>query len=128
MTIRIVTHEFEINTTPLEKIIFDSNSGEELTVELDDINKKRIVLSFEPILGLSITDDDFLYYASIEYEGAFPRKLMEITPPEWYAYSSVTKSQIIKRTKALSFQLRHFILPCGDKVIEILANRYQILS
>lgn len=124
----IVTHEFEIHTTPLEKIIFDVQQKDILSVSFDNIEGKRITIIFGDIKGISISHEEILDYSSIELDGDFPRTLLEVKPLEWQAsYISVPIAEIDKRVRVGDTKYRHFILPFTDYFLEVLCSRYEIV-
>jgi len=130
MALHIVNTEFEIHVTPLERVVFDLHNLQGLLVEFDDVHERRIQLRFRAVAGLKMIDEDYLNYNAIKVEGKFPRRLLELAPPEWAGqYVTVAQENLQKRlTVVPSSPLRHFILPFQDYVVEVLASEFLVES
>lgn len=122
MSVKIVTTEFKIHSTPLEQLILKSG---QLIAEFDDIHEQRVRLIFKGIRGLRVMDDDCITdYSLVMVGDTAPRHLLEMEPSAWKEdyVSRIAIKHIILRVEAF----RHFILPLRDYVVEILADDFSV--
>jgi len=118
METKIVIKDFEIHTTPLEKMSISANSIE---IFLDDIKENRIKITAKPYQAIRITTIDCV--SSLEYkndycyrDGRFHRHILEIE-------DSSLINELKGKASDSSFLAiaRHFVLPLQENIVEIVA-------
>jgi hypothetical protein len=129
MGIRVANTEFELNRVTLERIEYDLVNLGGLIVEVDDKTGARVRLLFNTISGLHFVHGNYIDYGKLAVDDKFPKRLLEIDPPEWGShYSSVSEAEIKKRLDTDFYRLRHFVLPLEDYALEILASGYEVID
>lgn len=122
----IVTNkEFEINVTPLEKITADAYS---IDVELDDIHEERYSVSIEPFQAMKIVTIDCVsskeYYNEYCFrDGLYHRHILEVEESNWIAQ---LKKDLVDESATFLDNVKHFVLPLQDIVVEFVAQDIQI--
>ncbi len=124
--ITILTKEFEIHCTPLEKVELDNS----IVIYLDDVNEIRYKLVFKVHQGLKVTTIDCASY--VEYEcndciknGIYHRYILENTSSNWI---KELRNNLTDNDATFLDKTRHFILPLQDRVIEIIAWDIEIIK
>jgi hypothetical protein len=127
MGIRVANTEFELNRVTLERIEYDLANLGGLIVEFDDTTGARIRLLFSTISGVHFVHENYMDYGKLAVDNKFPKRLLEIDPPEWGEhYSSVSEAEIKNRLDTDVYRLRHFVLPFEDYTLEILASGHEV--
>lgn len=123
ISIKVVFPEIEINTTPLEKIIIDSNS---IIVLFDDIYENRYKIKAKPYQSVKITTIDCVssqeYYNSFCYrEGRFHRHILQLE-------NSELLNELMRKSNGKQFlnDSKHYALPFQDILIEFLAYELKL--
>ena len=121
MNIIVFKKEFEIHTTPLEKIFSDPYS---ISIEVDDINETRHRLIFKPYVAYRVTSIDCVsskdFYNDYCFrDGRYHRHILKVENSEWI---NDLKSKTGKLNGSFLNQVNHYVLPLQDIVIEVLAN------
>jgi hypothetical protein len=110
--------EFEINTTPLEKISIDTNSIE---IWLDDIAESRYKLTAKPYQAVRVTSIDCV--SSLDYynefcfrDGSYHRHILHLA-------QSAFINELKEKTSNSAFldKSKHFVLPLQDIIVEIIS-------
>ena len=118
MKTKIIIKDFEIHTTPLEKMSVSANSIE---IFLDDIKENRIKITAKPYQAIKITTIDCV--SSLDYkndycyrDGRFHRHILEIE-------DSSLVNELKEKTSDSSFleKSRHFVLPLQENIVELVA-------
>ena len=123
-----------VNKEPLEKIYTEKYN---LIVELDDENKKRRKISFEPLSCFRILPldyyDEYSYYVFEEESnenGCSKKHIIEKTNSGW-----IDELDQMLRTNPLENdefdcdgKKRHFILILGNRILEIIADDCKIIK
>lgn len=118
--------DFEIHTTPLEKISMNSNS---IDITLDDINERRFKISVKPYQAFRVTCIDCLssqdYYNEYCYrDGRYHRHILQI---EDSSIIRELKLGLVDKTASFLNDARHYVLPLQDILVDIVATNF-ILS
>jgi len=114
---------FEIHTTPLEKISIDTNSIE---IFLDDINENRYRISAGPYQAIRIVSIDFVssedYYNKFCFrDGRYHRHILQIEKSDFL-------SELIKMTSNTDIisNAKHFAFPLQEILIEIIVYELNV--
>lgn len=118
---RVVNKDFEINTTPLEKLVLDVYT---IDIELDDVNEKRFNIKVKPYQAMKIVTIDCV--SSKDYfneycfrDGRYHRHILEIEDSEWIKQ---LKQGLTDKSATFLDDTKHFALPLQDIVIEFIAK------
>lgn len=118
---RVVNKDFEINTTPLEKLVLDVYT---IDIELDDVNEKRFNIKVKPYQAMKIVTIDCV--SSKDYfneycfrDGRYHRHILEIEDSEWIKQ---LKQGLTDKSATFLDDAKHFALPLQDIVIEFIAK------
>jgi len=118
MITKVINKDFEIHTTPLEKISMNANSVE---IFLDDVKEIRYKISARPYQAVKIITIDCTssvdYYNDYCYrDGRFRRHILEIE-------SSSFINDLKEKTSDSVFleKSRHFVLPLQENIVELVA-------
>jgi len=121
MNIKVLNKELEINTTPLENIILNPYL---IDIEIDDIEEERYKIVIKPYIAFKVVTIDCV--SSIDYyneycfrDGRFHRHILEIESSPWVY--ELRKVLTDKNSKILD-EVKHYVLPLQDIIIEIIAN------
>lgn len=90
----------------------------QILVELDDEQERRFSLRFEPYQAFrTITADCWTVPSAVD---AVSNRVLEITDSEW---KRALESVLARVDSSADFmrKSRHFLIPCQDKFIEIVA-------
>jgi len=123
--IEILKEEFEIHGTPLEKICIEECK---VTIELDDINEERYIVTFIPYQAIKITTFDCMpidYYFSDQCikEGRYHCYILEMTDSPWIKQ---LKTDLIDENANFLNKSKHFLIPLRQDIIEIVAHKVDI--
>ena len=123
----VVTKDFEIHTTPLEKVIMDAY---EIQIFLDDINEKRYKIRICPYQAYRIVTIDCFSIATYynEYctrDGVYHTHILEVVESEWIKElkNSLTDTHAIFLNEA-----KHYVLPLQENVIEFVAKGFDMVE
>lgn len=123
MSIKVVLPEIEINTTPLETIIIDSNS---IIILFDDIYENRYKIIAQPYQAVNITTIDCVssedYYNSFCYrDGRFHRHILQVENSKFI-------NTLMRKSNGKQFlnNSKHYVLPFQDILIEFLAYELKL--
>ncbi len=124
MKIKVFNKEFEIHTTPMEKIYMDPYL---LKIELDDANENRYVIVCESYTAIKIIDADFVYSKYITHDyclrnGRYQRYVLEYEESDWVKKLGEEDSDFG------SYISRHFVLPLQEIIIEFVASEIKIIK
>jgi len=115
--------DFEIHTTPLEKISIDTNSIE---IMLDDIYEQRYKISARPYQAVKIVTIDCVssadYYNEFCFrDGRYHRHILQIE-------NSDLINELKENGTSLPFlnDAKHFVLPMQEIIIEIVAAELKV--
>jgi len=115
---RVIMADFEIHTTPLEKISIDANS---LEILLDDVYENRYKIFVSPYQSVKIITIDCVSSADYfnEYcfrDGRYHRHILQIE-------NSGLIEELKKSGAPASFinNAKHFVLPLQEILIEVIA-------
>jgi hypothetical protein len=118
MKTKVIMQDFEVNTTPLEKISIDTNSIEIL---LDDIAENRYKISAKPYQAIRIMTIDCV--SSVDYhndycfrDGRYHRHILLMENSDFLNVLKEKASEPNFLEKA-----KHFVLPLQENIIEIIA-------
>lgn len=124
---RVINKEFEIHTTPLEKLIIDAYTIE---IELDDVSESRYIIKAKPYQAMKIVTIDCV--SSKDYfneycfrEGRYHRHILEIQDSKWI---EKLKNSLTDKTATFLDEVKHYAIPLQDIVIEFVANDISILK
>ena len=118
MKTNVIMRDFEIHSTPLEKISIDSNSIEIL---LDDVAENRYKISAKPYQAIKIVTIDCA--SSVDYhndycfrDGRYHRHILLIENSDFL-------NTLREKTSENNFleKAKHFVLPLQDNIIELIA-------
>jgi hypothetical protein len=122
---KVINKNLEIHTTPLEKLILDTYK---IDIELDDINEKRYKIKVNPYQAIKIVTIDCV--SSKDYfneycfrEGRYHRHILEIEDSKWI---EELKQSLTDKTATFLNDVKHFVLPLQDIVIEFVAKEFFI--
>lgn len=121
MNISIVSTEVEIHETALEKITYHRGV---LLVEFDNVHEQRVQLRFSPFQAARITTIDCFDVPSLLINDRLPRYLLEVVDSPWI---EVLKEELRRNDRSATFmnKARHFILPLGDNIVEVIAHTFR---
>lgn len=113
--------EFEIHTTPLEKISIDGNT---IDITLDDINEKRYHIVARPYQAIKIVTIDCVsskdYYNEFCYrDGRYHRHILQIQDSPMI---DELKRNLTDEHATFLNDARHYVLPLQDNIIEFIAK------
>ena len=95
----------------------------ELIVEADDRNERRFRLVFSPFQGIKIITIDC--YKVPEALAPLSGHVMEISNSEWM---DELRRVLSRKDETATFmdKARHFMVPLGDAVLEVVAWRFSV--
>ena len=115
--------DFEIHTTPLEKILIEPSS---IKVFLDDISEQRYKITFSPFQAVNITAIDCTsaldFYNDYSFrDGRYHRHILVMEDSDFIKSldESTTNRNLLKLSK-------HFVLPLQEIIIEVVAYDIRI--
>ena len=127
MITKIIDKSFIINNVPLDEIIVEKNT---VTIDFDDVNEQRYKIKFTKYQSVKITtadcfDKDILLTSETLESGRYQRYILEIEKSEWIEQ---LKKRLKENDENANFmeQSRHFIIDLRDKIIEIVANDFEL--
>ncbi len=135
MRTKIFSKELELNNTPLEKIVFDSNNMNDRCILLDDVNEKRWKVKIKVFQALKITTidcanlnffkgGDFPDECFEEKEGfpvpQFQGYIMEVQDSKWISELKASLKEVDSSADFMD-KAKHLLIPCYDNIIEIIA-------
>ena len=118
MFAKVIIQDFEIHTTPLEKISIDTNSIEIL---LDDITETRYRISVKPYQAIRIVTIDCV--SSVDYhneycfrDGRYHRHILQMENSDFLSAlrGKAYRSDFLEKAN-------HFVLPLQEILIELIA-------
>jgi hypothetical protein len=117
----VIIQEFEIHTTPSEKILIDAYTIE---ISIDDINEKRYKIIAKPYQALRVTTTDCIsyekYYNEFCYrDGRFHRHILQIIDSPMIRD---LKANLTDESANFLNNVKHYVLPLQDIVIEFVAT------
>lgn len=123
---KVIFKEFEINTTPLEKMVLDPYSIE---IELDDIEELRYKVIVKPYQAIKVVTIDCVsskdYYNEYCFrDGFYHRHILEIDNSLWI---QKLKKNITSSNMFLD-GVKHFVLPLQDIIVEVIAKDIEIIK
>lgn len=118
--------EFEIHTTPLEKIFMNTYS---IDITLDDINERRFKITAKPYQAFRSTCIDCLssedYYNEYSYrDGRYHRHVLLIEDSPIIAE---LRSGLVDTTASFLDDARHYVLPLQEILIDIITTNFTIV-
>jgi len=123
MNTKVLMQDFEMHTTPLEKISINSNYIEIL---LDDVAGNRYKISAKPYQAIKIVAIDCV--SSVDYhndycfrDGRYHRHILQIENSDFLNTLRETASEHDFLEKS-----RHFVLPLQDNIIELIAYELNV--
>ena len=128
----------QIHNIPMETVIFDESGKYESCILLDDVNEKRwkIKIKFFRAIKIMTNDSaclnffkggDFGDDCFIDSEGhpSFLSFIMEVEDSEWIREIK-SKRTIDSPNDSYMNKIRHFLIPCYDNIIEIIAGNIEL--
>lgn len=118
---KVIMQDFEIHTTPLEKILIDAYT---INISLDDINEKRYKIIVKPYQAIKVVSIDCVsskdYYNEFCYwDGRYHRHILQI---EDSPMISDLKVNMVNKNATFLNVAKHFVLPLQDILIEFVAT------
>lgn len=119
--------DFEIHTTPLEKISMNTYS---IDITLDDIHERRYRISAKPYQAFRVTCIDCLssedYYNEYCYRGGrFHRHILQI---EDSPIIDELKSGLVDTTATFLNDAKHYVLPLQEILVDIVTWKLTVAS
>ena len=127
MITKIIDKSFIINNVPLDEIIVEKNT---VTIDFDDVNEQRYKIKFTKYQSVKITkadwfDKDILLTSETLESGRYQRYILEIENSEWIEQLKKILKENDENANFME-QSRHFIIDLRDKIIEIVANDFEL--
>lgn len=123
MNVKVIMKDFEIHTTPLEKIIIDTYSIE---IYLDDISGNRYKISVNPYQAIKIKTIDCVssadYYNEFCFrEGRYHRHILLVE-------GSYFMKELSDKNANLDFlkNSKHYVFPLQDNIIDLIAFDFKL--
>ena len=142
MRMKITFKDMQLNNTPLERLVFDSNSTSDKYILLDDVNEKRWKVKIKVFQAIKITTIDcvdFDYRKGGEFPDVcfedkkgypvpqFRAHIMEVESSDWI--KELTASlKVVDSSADFMGKARHFLIPCYDNIIEIIAWNLELVE
>jgi len=117
MRVEIASKQVKLHETPLEEILV---LGSSIEVTFDDTEETRWKLTFRPYQGLKVTTIDCAATSLFIIDGKRPQYLLEAFESSWVKELSDSLKQR-DRTGDFMSHAHHYIIPCQDNIIEVVA-------
>ena len=117
-----VLHELNaLSVNPIARVVVENA---EVIVELsDDVTKMRV--SFSPYQSVRVTTADCFALSGEMFIS--PRTIMEVKESEWLEQLKASQAQV-DVTATFMNKARHFVVPCDDNFIEVVAWHCEVAS
>lgn len=125
MNILIYKKEYEFHTTPMENIVLNPYSIE---IDIDNIEEERYRILIKPYIAFKVVTIDCAssrdYFHEYCYrDGRFHRHILEIENSPWIEQLG---KNIAYHNSHILRDVKHFVLPLQDIVIEVIAKELVI--
>ena len=127
MRTKIHMYDFEIHTTPLEKINVETSKIE---IFLDDINEDRYLITICPFQAIKIVTIDcfsiLTYYNEYCFrDGIYHTHILEIEDSEWI--DELRRCLTDEHATFLN-EAKHFVLPLQDNAVEFVSKDFSVVK
>lgn len=138
MKTKIIYKDFQVNNVPMETVIFDESGNHESCILLDDVNEKRWKIKIKNFCAIKIMTNESAclnFFKGGDFEDGcfidgedhpdFLSFIMEVETSKWIE-DIKSKRAIVTPNDDYMSEIRHFLIPCYDNIIEILAKDIEL--